>query len=260
MPDKPVTIRTLDINGDKAMHGGSDQDEANPALGLRAIRYCLQKPEVFQKQLRAILRAAHYGWVRLLIPMISHIEEIRQTRQQLAEVVASLEKEGIPYKKDIQLGAMIEVPSAALTADTLAKEVDFFSIGTNDLIQYTMAMDRGNRHVAYLYNPLHPAVLRLLKQVADAGRQHNVPVYMCGEMAGEPLYVPILLGLGISEFSTNPQAIPVIKNAIRMIDTEQARRTMDQVLALPTAEEIETLLQNTFADLLNNNHQRNWRR
>ena len=259
MPDKPVTIRTLDVNGDKALSGTAELDEANPVLGLRAIRYCLRKPEVFKTQLRAILRAARFGQVRILIPMISQLEEIRATKRLLAESAAELAKAGTPYSKSVKLGVMIEVPSAALLADAMAREVDFFSIGTNDLIQYTLAIDRGNRHVAYLYNPLHPAVIRLLKQVADAGLRNNVPVYMCGEMAGEPLSIPILLGLGLSELSTNPQTIPIVKSAVRMLNLQEARRFVEKILTLSTIDDIDHMVQRIYGDLLNNsNHQSSW--
>jgi phosphotransferase system enzyme I (PtsI) len=259
VPDKPVTIRTLDINGDKAMAGATEQDEANPVLGLRAIRYCLQRPEVFKTQLRAILRAARYGNVRILIPMISQLEEVRITRRFLAEASTELTKEGIAHGKNVKIGAMIEVPSAALIADVIAKEVDFFSIGTNDLIQYTMAIDRGNRHVAYLYNPLHPAVIRLLKQIVDAGQRNNIPVYMCGEMAGEPMCIPILLGLGLSELSANPQAIPLVKNAVRMLNHQEARRFVEKILTLSTTSEVEQMLDCTYGKMLNNsNHKAPW--
>jgi phosphotransferase system enzyme I (PtsI) len=254
MAPRPVTIRTLDINGDKAMVHTNNNDEDNPALGLRAIRYCLQKAAVFTTQLRAILRAARHGNVRLLVPMISNLDEVRETKRILAEAAAALKKEGVAHKKDIQVGIMIEVPSAAIIADILAKEVDFFSIGTNDLIQYTMAIDRGNRHVAYLYSPLHPAVIRLLKTIADAARNNNIPVFMCGEMAGESLYIPILLGMGLSELSTNPQDIPIVKSTIRMIDVEQARTFVKTILTLTDAEQIERLLKSTYGDLWNNNH------
>jgi phosphotransferase system enzyme I (PtsI) len=255
MAHRPVTIRTLDINGDKAMAYNKDQDEDNPVLGLRAIRYCLQKPEVFTTQLRAILRAAACGHVRLLIPMISTMEEVRETKRMISQAASALKKEGIPHKQDIDIGIMMEVPSAALNADALAREVNFFSIGTNDLIQYTMAIDRGNRNVAHLYSPLQPAVLRLLKQIADAGRRHNIPVYICGEMAGEPLFVPILLGMGLTELSTNPQDIPMVKNAVRAIDVRESQNFVDRILSLTSAEEIEQLLQSTYGDLSNNNHQ-----
>ena len=259
MPDKPVTIRTLDINGDKAMDHLADPEE-NPVLGLRAIRYCLRKPEVFLTQLRAILRAAHHGQVRILVPMISRVEEIIETKHLLARAAASLKKDGLPHQKNVPLGIMIEVPSAAIMADEMAKEVDFFSIGTNDLIQYTMAIDRGNRHVAYLYSPLQPAVLRLLKHVTQAGERRNVPVFMCGEMAGESIYVPILLGLGLKELSANPQAIPLIKSAVRMLNVDQARKFVDKLLQQTTIQQIERLMESTYGELLKNNHHHSWER
>jgi len=227
---------------------------------LRAIRYCLRKPDVFLTQLRAILRAAHHGQVRILVPMISRVEEIIETRHLLARAAASLKKDGLPHQERVPLGIMIEVPSAAIMADELAKEVDFFSIGTNDLIQYTMAIDRGNRHVAYLYSPLQPAVLRLLKHVTQAGERHNVPVFMCGEMAGESIYVPILLGLGLKELGANPQAIPLIKSAVRMLNVDQARKFADKLLQQTTIKEIERLMESTYGELLKNNHHHSWER
>ncbi len=257
MPDKPVTIRTLDINGDKAVAYMSEDDEVNPVLGLRAIRYCLQKPDVFKTQLRAIMRAGHHGQVRILFPMISRVDEVFAIKKIMAQVTQSLENDGLPYSKSAQIGVMIEVPSAVIMADALAKEVDFFSIGTNDLIQYAMAIDRTNRHVAYLYNPFHPAVIRLLHQVVEAGRQNNTPVYICGEVAGEPTYVPILVGLGLNELSTTPQTVPLIKNAIRQINAAEARTFVDQLLTQTTTEQIERLVHDTYGDLLNN-QQRNW--
>lgn len=258
MPDKPVTIRTLDINGDKAVAYDAEPEE-NPVLGLRAIRYCLQKPKVFMTQLRAILRAAYYGQVRLLLPMISKVEEIFEAKRLLAEAMASLTREGIAYQDKIPIGIMIEVPSAAIMADTLAREIDFFSVGTNDLIQYTMAIDRSNRNVAYLYNPIHPAVLRLLKHVTDSAARYDVPVFMCGEMAGEVIYVPILLGMGLKELSTNPQTIPVIKNAIRELNVDRAKEFVAQLLKQDSTEKIERLVENAYGDLLSNgNHNKPW--
>jgi phosphotransferase system enzyme I (PtsI) len=251
MPDKPVTIRTLDINGDKAVSYASEPED-NPVMGLRAIRYCLKKPDVFKTQLRAILRAAYYGKVRLLLPLISRLDEVHQTKKLLAEVADSLVKDGLPHKADIPIGVMVEVPSTAILADIMAKEIDFFSIGTNDLIQYTMAIDRGNRHVAYLYSPLTPSVLRLIYHVTQAGRRHNIPVFMCGEMAGEAIYAPILLGLGLQELSTNSQSIPIIKSAIRLIDVKSSREFLKKILEIPTAIEIERLVYDTYGDLLSN--------
>lgn len=260
MPDKPVTIRTLDINGDKAVAYVSDEEEEeNPVLGLRAIRYCLNKPEVFLTQLRAILRAAHFGKVRLLLPMISRIEEVIETKRLLAEAAESLKTAGVPHQKKVPIGVMIEVPSAAIMADDLAREIDFFSIGTNDLIQYTMAIDRGNRHVAYLYNPINPAVLRLLKFVTEAAERNNIPVFMCGEMAGEVLYVPILLGMGLKELSTNPQIIPVIKSAIRLLNVDETRQFVDKLLKQNTTEKIEALLESTYGELLGNGNNKHWK-
>jgi len=251
MGERPVTIRTLDINGDKAVNFIPDNfQELNPALGLRAIRYCLLKPEIFKTQLRAILRAAVHGNVRILIPMISGGDEVDQTIRLIDEAAESLEKEGIPYNRDIPLGIMIEVPSAVITADILAEKVSFFSIGTNDLIQYTLAIDRGNRHVAHLHQPLHPAILRMIKRTCEVGREKGVRTYMCGEMAGEPLYAPILLGLGVDELSMNPQAIPMVKNAIRSINTADMDAFMDEVMRLTTPDEIQLLLERDFGSVV----------
>ncbi len=259
IPDKPVTIRTLDINGDKAVAYTAEQEE-NPVLGLRAIRYCLKKPNVFITQLRAILRAAHYGQVRILLPLISQVEEIIETKKLLAQAARSLKNDGLPHQDRIPVGVMIEVPSAAIMADAIAKEVDFFSIGTNDLIQYTMAIDRGNRNVAYLYNPITPAVLRLIKHITEAAQHNHIPVFMCGEMAGESIYAPILVGMGVNELSTNPQAIPVVKNAIRMLNVEQAKKFVDELLKLTTTDQIERLMESTYGSLLNNGHHMKWER
>jgi phosphoenolpyruvate-protein phosphotransferase (PTS system enzyme I) len=251
MGEHPVTIRTLDINGDKAVNFIRDNNhELNPALGLRAIRYCLMKPEIFKTQLRAILRAAVQGNVRILIPMISGGEEVDQTIRLIDEAALSLERQGVPYNRDIPLGIMIEVPSAVITADILAEKVSFFSIGTNDLIQYTLAIDRGNRHVAHLHQPLHPAILRMIKRTCEVGREKGIKTYMCGEMAGEPLYAPILLGLGIDELSMNPQAIPMVKNAIRSINTSDMAAFMDEVMRLTTPDEIQLLLERDFGSVV----------
>ncbi len=250
MPDKPVTIRTLDINGDKAVVYGNGEYEANPALGLRAIRYCLQKPEVFKTQLRAIMRAAAHGKVRILIPMISCLEEIVATRRLIEEAAESLARENANFDPDLPLGIMIEVPSTVIMADNFAKEVDFFSIGTNDLIQYAMAIDRGNRLVAHLYSHLKPPVLRLLDIVSRAAAENDTPVYMCGEMAGDPLCTPFLVGLGIRELSMNPASIPIVKKIIRNLDSGQARAFRDKLLRQDSAEAVEGLIRSTYGDLL----------
>ncbi len=247
---KPVTIRTLDINGDKAMANAHGWQEPNPALGLRAIRYCLTKPEVFKTQLRAILRAAAHGSVRILFPMIAAYFEIIEARRLLDEAAESLEKDGLPFNRDIEVGIMVEVPSMAIIMDLVAPEVDFFSIGTNDLIQYTLAIDRTNRQVAHLFQPLDPAILRLIKHIADVGRKTDTPVYMCGEMAARPLHIPLLLGLGIDVLSMNPQSIPAVKRMIRSINVKEARTFAKKVLKLKTARGVYELLRDTYGDLL----------
>ena len=247
---KPVTIRTLDINGDKAFSNNPDYVEVNPALGLRAIRYCLKNPDVFRTQLRAILRAAAFGNVRILIPMISSYEEVLETKRILDEVADALDKEGALFNRDVELGIMIEVPSAVIIADILAGEVDFFSLGTNDLIQYSLAIDRGNRHVAHLYHSLHPAIIRMIKNVADVARDKGIKLFMCGEMAADPINMPILLGLGIDELSMNPQSIPAAKSMIRALKVENARAFMKDVFKQNTASEIEELVKETFGRIL----------
>jgi len=247
---KPVTIRTLDINGDKAMSVAQNWGEPNPALGLRAIRYCLKKPEVFKTQLRAILRAAAHGNVRILFPMIAAYFEVIETRRLLDEAAESLEKDGLPYNRDIEIGVMVEVPSLALIMDLVAPEVDFFSIGTNDLVQYTLAIDRANRQVAHLFQPLDPAILRLIKHIADAGRETDTPVYMCGEMAARPLHIPLLLGMGIDELSMNPQSIPAAKRVIRSINVQDTRTVVQEILKLKTARGAYELLRDTYGSLL----------
>jgi len=250
MDPKPVTIRTLDINGDKEISAVPTPDEANPALGLRAIRFCLKKRGVFKTQLRAILRAAVHGYVRLLLPMISSCEEVRETLKLLDESAEELSREGYAFNRDIEIGVMIEVPSSALIADALAELVDFFSIGTNDLVQYTLAIDRVNRHVADLYNPLHPAVIRLLKMVTDTAHEKKIRVYMCGEMAAELLNLPVLLGLGFEELSMAPQSIPMIKNMIRKINAADARKFVEKVCRQNSALDTMQLIQDSYGDLL----------
>jgi phosphotransferase system enzyme I (PtsI) len=250
MAPKPVTIRTLDINGDKAVANHKSRDEANPALGLRSIRYCLKNPEVFSTQLRAILRAAAYGKVRILFPMISAYFEICEALKLLDSAADSLEKEGLPYNRDIDVGIMIEVPSAVIIADLLAEKVDFFSIGTNDLIQYALAIDRGNRQVAHLYQPLDPAVIRMIKQVADVAKDKKIGVYMCGEMAATPHHIPLLLGLGMDELSMNPQSIPHIKKVIRTLSVSDAKIFVQETLKKKTAREVFGVVREAYGDIL----------
>ncbi|CAB1078613.1 Phosphoenolpyruvate-protein phosphotransferase of PTS system (EC [Olavius algarvensis Delta 1 endosymbiont] len=250
MAPKPVTIRTLDINGDKAVANQNGQDEANPALGLRSIRYCLRKPDVFLTQLRAILRAAAFGHVRILFPMISAYFEICEARKLLDQAAESLEKDGLPYNRDIKIGIMIEVPSAVVLADLLADKADFFSIGTNDLIQYALAIDRLNPNVAHLYQPLDPAVIRLLKQVADVAQSKGIDIYMCGEMASAAHHVPFLLGLGLDELSMNPQSIPNIKRVIRTLSYRDTQAFMQDVLTKKTARGVFGVLKEAYGDIL----------
>jgi len=252
MAPKSVTIRTLDINGEKEISSAPTFEEANPALGLRAIRFCLKNPDIFKTQLRAILRSAVYGNVRLLLPMISGCEEILQTYKILDEAAESLEKDGFEYNREIKIGIMIEIPSAVIMADALADLVDFFSIGTNDLVQYTLAIDRVNRHVAYLYNPLHPAVIRMIKHVVDAGKKKKIKTFMCGEMASEIINLPILLGIGLDALSMSPQSIPNIKNMIRKISVKESRQFLKEALKQKSAFDTIQLIVDTFGDTLTN--------
>ena len=250
MGHRPVTIRTLDINGDKSVAYAADRYELNPALGLRAIRYCLKKPDVFKTQLRAILRASAFGNVRILIPMISSCSEIEEARVILDQAAESLTKEGVAFDRDIKVGIMIEVPSAVVMADMMADMVDFFSIGTNDLIQYSLAIDRGNREVSYLFQPLHPAILRMIQRVADVAREKGIDVVMCGEMAADPLYTPIILGFGIKELSMNPQSIPLVKSVVRALRKSDMAPFMKEVLKQCNPMDIEALIQHHFGSVL----------
>jgi phosphotransferase system enzyme I (PtsI) len=238
----PVTIRTLDIGGDKFMSQIDVAEEINPVMGLRAIRFCLKEVTIFKTQLRAILRASAHGKVKIMFPMISGVEEVRQIKKILHEVKKELQAEGNVFDPEIEIGIMVEVPSAGTIADILAREVNFFSIGTNDLIQYTLAIDRVNEQVSYLYKPLHPAVLRILRNIINAAHDNGIPVAMCGEMAGEPFYIPILLGLGIDELSMNVMALPRVKRVLRSLDFKQSQSVIDNIFKLSTAGEIEMLL------------------
>lgn len=242
----PVTIRTLDIGGDKIRVQTDGQGETNPALGLRAIRLSLREVEVFKTQLRGILRASVHGRVRIMFPMISGLSEIRQARSILGQVQEELRVKGVPFDQEIPVGAMIEIPSAVSIADFLAREVDFFSIGTNDLIQYCLAIDRVNEHVVYLYEPLHPAVIRMVRSTVEAGHGAGIPVAMCGEMAGETLYLPILLGLGLDELSMNAMSIPKAKKVIRSLRMQDCRSLADQVFQFGTSEEIHRCIRETM--------------
>ncbi|MFO7910781.1 MAG: phosphoenolpyruvate--protein phosphotransferase [Desulfotignum sp.] len=250
MNPQPVTIRTLDINGDKFNPYIDPVEEANPSLGLRAVRFCLENKDIFITQLKAILRAAAFGNIKLLIPMISCMEEIIAVKAVINQAVLELDKEDKIFNKDIALGIMIEVPSAVLMADELAQEVDFFSIGTNDLIQYSMAIDRRNRRVAHLYQALNPAVLKMIKMTVTAAKKNNIELVMCGEMAGEPINIPVLLGLGLKNLSMNAASIPVIKKMVRDLDFEKAGIFAKKVLGFTTVQEITRFVQEEYKDIL----------
>ena len=242
MAPNPVIIRTLDIGGDKKLPYLDMPAEQNPFLGWRAIRICLERTDIFKTQLRAILRASSFGKVRIMFPMISGISEIRKAKQILKEVQEELEEEGIPFDKDLEIGIMIEIPSAAVTADLLAKEVDFFSIGTNDLIQYTLAADRMNERISHLYDPLHPAVLRLIKHVVDVSHKAGIWTGMCGEMAGDAVAAPILLGLGLDELSMSAVSIPHVKKVIRSMNYKDAVKLAEDALNLKEPDEIRAMV------------------
>jgi phosphoenolpyruvate-protein phosphotransferase (PTS system enzyme I) len=234
----PVTIRTLDLGGDRFSSEISWTKETNPALGLRAIRFCLQQPKMFKSQLRAILRASAFGNIQVMFPMISGLQELLDSRKMLKEVMAELDQEGAAYDRNMKVGLMIEVPSAVTVADILAKHADFFSIGTNDLIQYALAIDRVNEHVAFMYQPFHPAILRMILQVIKAAKQAGIKVALCGEMAGDPLCTSVLLGMGIDELSLNAGGIPMIKKVIRSLSLDQAKIDLRKIMKLDTASQV----------------------
>ena len=239
MEGKPVVIRTLDIGGDKIAGYLHRSPELNPFLGWRGIRFCLTRKDIFKTQLRAIYRASAHGQVKIMFPMISQVEEILRAREICEEVRADLKRERYQVADDVPLGMMVETPSAVALADHFAREVAFFSIGTNDLIQYTMAVDRGNSKIAHLYQHLHPSILRLLRITVEAARRRKVHVAVCGEMAGDPLAVPILIGLGIDEFSVSPNMIPEVKRIIRSVTFDSCRALVRRVNRFRTTAEIE---------------------
>ncbi len=251
-PRGPVTVRTFDLGGKKLAREVLGNPEANPVLGLRGVRLCLQKPEFFRTQLRALLRAAggRPGPLRIMVPLIGHVEEVKTVRVLLARYREELRVENVPVPDSVLLGAMVEVPAAAMNAEHLAEEVDFFAIGTNDLTQYTLAVDRGNEQVADLFRPFHPAVLRLVARVISVGERFKIPVSLCGEMAADPLAVPVLVGLGLQEFSMHPPALPVVRSLVRALSLREARRIAHRALALATAKEVEEYLLEQLSGLL----------
>jgi phosphotransferase system enzyme I (PtsI) len=246
----PVTIRTLDIASGKMESDMEATREANPALGLRSIRFCLNERKVFKTQLRAILRASVYGNFRLMFPMISGLGQFLEAKRILKSVMRSLDRDGIKYDREMPIGILIEIPSATSIADILAKHADFFSIGTNDLIQYALAIDRDNEHVAHLYEPFHPAVLRMIHQVVDAGNKEGIEVSLCGEMAGDPLSILILLSLELKEFSMNIGSIPLIKKIIRMLPLGELRDGFTGILQLSTSKKVEDFVLRKAKSLL----------
>ena len=245
-----VIFRTIDIGGDKFLSQPEVPHEMSPFLGWRAIRFCLARPEVFKVQLKAILRASVNGNVKIMFPMISGIEELRQAKTLLDKCKKELSKVGKKFDENISIGVMIEVPSAALTADILAKECDFFSIGTNDLIQYSLAVDRTNEKVAYLYEPGHPAVLRLIKKTIEAAIQNDIWVGMCGEMSGDPIFSFLLLGMGLDRFSMSIPQVPKIKELISNINLKDAKAALQEALKLSTSKEVEKYLQGELKRIL----------
>jgi phosphotransferase system enzyme I (PtsI) len=241
MAPRTVTIRTLDLGGDKGIPGIGLEDEENPQLGCRSIRLTLKNRRAFRTQLRAVLSASASKNVKLLFPMISGIAELREALEVLDEVKDQLDRRGVDFDRNLPVGIMIEVPSAAIIADVLAQECDFFSIGTNDLTQYTLAVDRGNERVAHLYNPLHPAVLSLIDRSVRAADRAGIPISVCGEMAANPIAVPILLGLGIHELSGAPSGIPVVKEIIRALDSVVTEGDARRALQTESAEEVQVI-------------------
>lgn len=249
---KPVVIRTIDLGADKMHASMSTHAEDNPVLGLRSLRYCLKHLDVFKTHLRAILRASAHGEVKIMFPMITMLTELRQAKATLADVMEDLEEEEIEFRRNIEIGMMVETPAAAMLANTFAREVGFFSIGTNDLTQYTLAVDRSNERVAHLYSPHNPAVLRLIRQIILAGRRNGTSVSVCGEMAGDPLYCPLLMGLGVRNLSMSPNNIPEIKRLIRAIDASGCRQFAQRVLRLDSDRQILNHLRDELKQHLTN--------
>ena len=263
MSPRRVIFRTLDLGADKFIQSFGSLEEANPSMGLRAIRFCLRHPDLFRTQLRAVCRASAYGNASIMFPMISGLKELRRAKSLLRDAQDELRREGIPFNEEMPVGIMVELPSAVMIAEFLAEECDFFSIGTNDLIQYSVGIDRTNRHVSYLYQPLHPAVLRAIKHVTDAAHQAGIEVSLCGEVASDPFCVPIIMGMQVDSISLTPQAIPGIKRVIRQARMTDCRDLLREVLSCRTVGRVNRLVKETifkrfpeeltfFASLLDN--------
>lgn len=246
----PVTIRSLDIGGDKFVNDICLEDESNPAMGMRSIRMSLWEKKLFHIQLRAILRASAFGNVRLMFPMISGLAEVRACKEIIAQVMEELESEGKDFNRDIEVGIMVETPSAVFIADVLASEVDFFSIGTNDLIQYCLAVDRGNEHVAYLYEPFHPAILRALKRIAECAAAEDIDLCVCGEMAAEPMFSIVLVALGYTQLSMSSQGISRVKKLVRQWDTSRSEALLETLMQQKTAADVLRVLNKNLAEYL----------
>ena len=263
MSPRRVIFRTLDLGADKFIQSFGSLEEPNPALGMRAIRFCLRHPDLFRTQLRAVCRASAYGNASIMFPMISGLKELRRAKSLLRDTQDELRREGVPFNEEMPVGIMVELPSAVMIAEFLAEECDFFSIGTNDLIQYSVGIDRTNRHVSYLYQPLHPAVLRAIKHVTDAAHQAGIEVSLCGEVASDPFCVPIIMGMQVDSISLTPQAIPGIKRVIRQARMTDCRDLLREVLSCRTVGRVNRLVKETifkrfpeeltfFASLLDN--------
>ncbi|MBX3180196.1 MAG: phosphoenolpyruvate--protein phosphotransferase [Candidatus Hydrogenedentes bacterium] len=248
MHPAPVVLRTMDIGGDKFVSHLQISKEENPQLGWRAVRFCLERQDIFKAQLRAMLRASTLGNIQIMFPMISGVEELRKVKQVLREVQDDLKAEGLEYDPGIKIGSMIEVPSAVALTDLLSRECDFFSIGTNDLIQYSLAVDRVNEKIAHLYEPAHPAVLRMIKWTCNAASKAGIPCSLCGEMAGDPLYTEVLIGLGVTALSMSSVSLPLVRAEIAEIDYQEARALGEKVLELGTADEIKALLKSRYSE------------
>ena len=246
MKPRPVTLRTLDIGGDKFVSHLQLSEEINPQLGWRAIRFCLERPDIFKSQLRAMLRASVHGTVQIMLPLISGVEELQRVHVMLDEVRADLERRNVPFDGHVKVGSMIEVPSAVVIADLLAKECDFFSIGTNDLIQYSLAVDRVNEKIAHMYEPAHPAILRMIRDTVKAAKRAGIPCGLCGEVAGDPLFTELLLGLGIDSLSMSAVAIPMIHAQIASTNLLAAKRFANRVLRATSAKEVREHLERRY--------------